>query len=169
MKAVSHIRWMIRKDLPEVLAIENAAFEFPWKEDDFIRCLRQRTCIGMVAEHENRVAGYMVFRLHRTRIQLLNFAVRPDLWRLGIGREMVAKLKKKLSEQRRERLCLEVRESNLDAQLFWRAMGFRAVNIVHHFFNTGEDAFLFRFNVHDRISTQPRLFKNEECCSTDER
>ena len=45
-----HIRWMIRRDMPEVLDIENQAFEFPWTEEDFIRCLRQRNCIGMVAE-----------------------------------------------------------------------------------------------------------------------
>lgn len=40
------IRWMIRKDMPQALAIENAAFSFPWTEDDFIRALRRRNCIG---------------------------------------------------------------------------------------------------------------------------
>jgi len=43
-----HIRWMIRRDMPEVLDIESGSFEFPWSEEDFIRCLRQRNCIGMV-------------------------------------------------------------------------------------------------------------------------
>jgi hypothetical protein len=40
-RANSHIRWMIRRDYAEVLAIEARGFEFPWCEDDFIRCLRQ--------------------------------------------------------------------------------------------------------------------------------
>src|SRR5690606_11527131 len=53
-----HIRWMIRRDMPEVLQIEKASFEFPWYEDDFIRCLRQRNCIGMVAEQGERVVGF---------------------------------------------------------------------------------------------------------------
>ena len=44
-----HIRWMIRRDMVDVLDIESAAFEFPWSEEDFIRCLRQRNCIGMIA------------------------------------------------------------------------------------------------------------------------
>jgi len=47
-----HIRWMIRRDMPEVLEIEDRSFEFSWSEEDFIRCLRQRNCIGMVAEHD---------------------------------------------------------------------------------------------------------------------
>jgi len=72
-----HIRWMIRKDMPEVLEIENSSFEFPWSEDDFIRCLRQRNCIGMVAEHGERVVGFMIYELHKTRLHVLNFAVAP--------------------------------------------------------------------------------------------
>ena len=37
---------------------------------------------------------------------------------------MMSKLMGKLSQQRRSRLLLEVRETNLDAQLFFRAFGF---------------------------------------------
>ena len=70
-----HIRWMIRRDMPEVLAIESENFEFPWLEEDFIRSLRQRNCIGMIAEHDDRVVGFMIYELHKTRIHVLNFAV----------------------------------------------------------------------------------------------
>ena len=76
-----HIRWMIRRDMPEVLDIERAAFEFPWFEEEFIRCLRQRNCIGMVAEHAERVVGFMIYELHKTRLHILNFAVAADLRR----------------------------------------------------------------------------------------
>ena len=44
-----HIRWMIRRDMPEVLQTEQESFEHSWTEEDFLRCLRQRNCIGMVA------------------------------------------------------------------------------------------------------------------------
>jgi [ribosomal protein S18]-alanine N-acetyltransferase len=115
-----HIRWMIRRDMPEVLAIENRSFEFPWSEDDFIRCLRQRNCIGMVAEYDERVVGFMIYELHKNRLHILNFAVRPEFRRQGIGRSMIRKLVGKLSQQRRNRIMLEIRETNLDAQLFFR-------------------------------------------------
>ena len=58
-----HIRWMIRRDMAEVLAIEADSFEYPWSEDDFIRCLRQRNVIGMVAELDDRIVGFMVYEL----------------------------------------------------------------------------------------------------------
>lgn len=141
-----HIRWMIRRDMAEVIAIENESFEFPWSEDDFVRCLRQRNCIGMVAELDDQVVGFMIYELHKNRLHILNFAVAERHRRLGIGSQMVAKLAGKLSDQRRNRILLEVRETNLPAQLFFRQSGFRAVSVLHEFYeDTPEDAYLMQF------------------------
>lgn len=141
-----HIRWMIRRDMAEAIAIETDGFEFPWSEDDFIRCLRQRNCIGMVAEHEDRVVGFMIYELHKTRLHLLNLAVAKDYRRRGAGLQMMAKLTAKLSSQRRTRILLEVRETNLAAQLYFRALGFRAVSVLRDFYDdTTEDAYLMQY------------------------
>ncbi len=140
-----HIRWMIRRDMAEVLDIENRSFEFPWTEEDFIRCLRQRNCIGMVAEYEERVVGFMIYELHKNRLHILNFAVHPDFRRRGVGSQMTAKLAGKLSQQRRNRIQLEVRETNLAAQLFFREAGFRAISVLRDFYeDTVEDAYLMQ-------------------------
>src|SRR5882672_12035331 len=85
------IRWMIRRDMPEVLKIEQESFEFNWTEEDFLACLRQRNCIGMVAEHDNHVVGFMIYELHKTKLHILNFAVAPEWRRIGIGTQMVMK------------------------------------------------------------------------------
>ena len=141
-----HIRWMIRRDMNEVLDIERSAFEFPWFEEEFIRCLRQRNCIGMVAEHAERVVGFMIYELHKTRLHILNFAVAADLRRRGIGRQMIDKLVGKLSSQRRTRISLEVRETNLAAQVFIRSSGFKATSVLHEFYDDSpEDAYLMQF------------------------
>jgi len=137
---------MIRRDLPEVLRIEQESFEFPWTEEEFYRCLRQRNCIGMVAECENRVVGYMVYELCKTRIHLLNFAVAPEHRRRGVGLQMIQKLVGKLSAQGRTRIVLEVRETNLPAQLFFRACQFRAVAVLRNYYaDTPEDAYLMQY------------------------
>ncbi len=149
-----HIRWMIRRDMSEVLQIEENGFEFPWSEDDFMRCLRQRNCIGMVAEHAERVIGFMIYELHKTRLHLLNFSVAQEFRRRSTGRQMLSKLIGKLSTQRRTRILLEVRETNLAAQLFFRKMGFRAVSVMRDFYtDTTEDAYLMQFRY--RPAEQP--------------
>ena len=141
-----HIRWMIRRDMLEVLDTEEESFEFPWLEEDFIRCLRQRNCIGMVAEYEDRVVGFMIYELHKNRIHVLNFAVAVDYRHRGVGSQMVAKLTAKLSSQRRSRIILEVRETNLAAQLFFRENGFRAVSVLRAYYeDTPEDAYLMQY------------------------
>lgn len=149
-----HIRWMIRRDMPEVLRIETGSFEFPWCEDDFIRCLRQRNCIGMVAEYDERVVGFMIYELHKNRLHILNFAVLSEFRRRGVGQSMVRKLVGKLSQQRRNRIMLEIRETNLAAQLFFRDGGFRAISVLRDFYDdTTEDAYLmqYRFSPADEL------------------
>lgn len=141
-----HIRWMIRRDMDDAMEIESESFEFPWSEDDFTRCLRQRNCIGMVAEHDDRIVGFMIYELHKTRLHVLNFAVAREHRRLGVGSQMLEKLVGKLSQQRRSRILLEVRETNLPAQLFFRKCGFRAVSVLRDFYeDTTEDAYLMQF------------------------
>src|SRR3954469_4333396 len=143
-----HIRWMIRRDMPSVLAIEQECFEFPWYEDDFVRCLRQRNCIGMVAEASERVVGFMIYELHKHRLHVLNFAVQEQFRRRGVGSQMAKKLIAKLSHDRRSRVMLEIRETNLSAQLFFRSLGFRAVSVLRQFYeDTPEDAYLMQYRL----------------------
>lgn len=144
-RIVPQIRWMIRRDMPQILEIEARSFQHPWREGDFIHYLRQRNCIGMIAEHNTGVVGYMLYELHRSRLHLLNFAVHPDFRRREIGTAMVRKLAGKLTTERRDRVMLEVRETNLAAQLFFKACGFRAVAVLRDFYeDSAEDAYLMQ-------------------------
>ena len=145
-KTCVHIRWMIRRDMPAVLGIENKSFEFSWNEEDFIRCLRQRNCIGMVAEENDQVVGFMIYELHKNRLHILNFAVADESRRSGVGLAMVSKLLGKLSHERRNRIMLEVRETNLEAQLFFKSIGFKAVSVLRDFYEDSvEDAYLMQY------------------------
>src|SRR6187455_183249 len=137
---------MIRRDMPEVLQIEEDSYDHPWSEEDFLRCLRQRNCIGMVAEQGEKVVGFMIYELHKQKLHILNFAVHPTFRRYHIGSQMVSKLVSKLSSHRRTRITLEVRETNLCAQLFFRAQGFKAVRVMRTYYeDSGEDAFLMQY------------------------
>lgn len=140
-------RWMIRGDMPEVYRIERAAFEIPWSEEDFFGHLRQRNCIGKVAEHDGRVVGYVVYTLHKQHLELLNLAVAPEHKREGVGRSTIEKLKRPLRPECRRWITTLVRETNLDAQLFLRTMGFEAVAVIRdHYAETDEDAYVMEFD-----------------------
>lgn len=161
MRLKVHIRWMIRHDMPEVLAIESECFDHPWTEDDFIKVLRQRNAIGMVAEQPGgAIVGYMIYELHKRKLHVLSFAVHPARQMKGVGRQMIDKLRGKLVEGLRERITLDIRETNLDGQLFFRACGFEAVEVLREFESTGEDAYrmVYRLKPGERaISTDSDL------------
>jgi ribosomal-protein-alanine N-acetyltransferase len=151
-----HVRWMIRRDMAEVLDIEQEAFEFPWSEEDFTRCLRQRNCIGMVAEMAESVVAFMIYELHRSRLHVINFAVRRSHRRLGVGTMLMNRLAGKLTPDRRDRILLEVRERNLPAQLFFRALGYRAISVLKDFYqDTTEDAYLMQYVANGAVVEVP--------------
>jgi ribosomal-protein-alanine N-acetyltransferase len=147
------VRWMIRRDMPEVLQIESESFDLAWQEDDFIACLTKRNCIGMVADHIEHsraydVAGFMIYELHKAKLHVLNFAVAPWARRQDVGTQLIEKLLKKLSQQRRTHLTLDVRESNLPAQLFFQRMGFRAISVERGAYeDTDEAAYRMEYRI----------------------
>lgn len=141
MKAELH--WMTSRHLPQVVAIENESFEFPWWEPDFLRCIRHTPCFGIVAEHRRKVIGYIIYEVLLEKARILNLAVSKDVRRNGIGRQLVDAIQTAARDTGR-RVVLEVRDTNLDAHLFFRAIGFQAVKILPGFYKeTGDDAYGF--------------------------
>ncbi len=142
------IRWLIRRDMPEVLAIEQESFDYSWTEEEFLCILRQRNCIGMVAEIDHEIVGFMIYELHKSNLYVLNFAVAKEYRHQGIGTRMVQRLVDKLSLQRRKEILLEVRERNLSAQLFFKSQNFYAVTVLrNHYDDTSEDAYIMRYQL----------------------
>ena len=136
------MRWLIRRDMPQVLHIEGQSFQSPWTDEDFLFYLCRDCHIGMVAEHQERIVGFMVYEIFRKQIHVLNFAVDPSRRRQSVGSQMVDVLVRKLFQQRREEIILEVRERNLPAQLFFRQQGFLACSVLRKYYSdTTEDAY----------------------------
>lgn len=145
------VRWLIRNDMPQVIQIEEQE-EHSWNHNDFLEVLSHRNCIGMVAGYDlngdrQQLLGYMIYELKFDQLHVLNFVVRQSHRRTGVGTAMVDKLKEKLSQQRRNEIIFDVRETNLDACLFLRVNGFEAVDtMVEHYEDTGEDGLRFMFH-----------------------
>ena len=156
----AHIRWMIRRDMPEIVDIEKLSFEFPWSEEDFTRRLLQRNVIGMVVENpedEDEILGYMIFALNKKSIEVLNFAVHPHDVRSGVGSAMINKLDGKLNQQRRTKIKFTVRETNYIAQKFLSSKGFKAIGVIRDLYDDSpEDAYEFVYDIspkaHDKHS-----------------
>lgn len=142
-KICIHIRWMIRRDMDEVLGIDYRCFPQPWHEEDFIKFLRQRNNIGMVADYADKVVGWMVYSLNKTNLDLARLAVHPGYQRRNIGSALIHKLKSKLHNHR-QKLITTVRETNLPAQHFYSHNDLLAKKVLRNHYDE-EDGYLFQF------------------------
>ncbi len=143
-----HIRQLVNGDAPEVMAIERDAYEFPWSKRDFVICNRQPRCTTMVAEHDDRAIGFIVYDVGKTEFRILNLATAMDYRLNGVATQLVAEIVYKLTPLRRTDIITEIRETNLPAQLFFRRQGFRVVAILRdYYFDTPEDAYSMRYRI----------------------
>lgn len=130
-----------RLDKKEILDIENKSFEFPYEEDDFMDTFRFGRALGGIYRQDKKINGFIIYEFRRKSVYLWNLAVHPDHRRQGIGASLVNKLVRNASSLR-DRIIIEIRETNLPAQLFLRKQGFKATKILKNFYDeTPEDAY----------------------------
>ena len=133
--------------MPEVIRISQAT-NHPWSEEQFLRNLRQRNCIGMVAECGEEMVGYMLYELGKRHLEILNFAVSPKWQSQGIGYQMLERLKSKLSSHRRTKLLFYVPEDCLDMQIMLKKSFFQATSVIRNYFEDKNlDAYKFIYRL----------------------
>lgn len=137
-------RWAIARDLPKMAAIDALCFPDPWSAEDFRLTLHQKNVVGLVmhplTEYDNPI-GYILYELNRAVVTILNLAVHPSHRRQGIAGSVIRKLQ---TRPRYKPIEAFVHEENLDAQLFFKACGFVAVDVWQHYYeDDGRDAYQF--------------------------
>lgn len=142
-------RWMIRRDMPEIVAIESLSFSQPWDEDEFLSQLRNAKMIGKVVELDEKIVGFVIYQLRKTSLEIVNIAVHPDHRRTGIGRQMLADLfGKLLRTKHRNRVFIHVPETMVGTQMWLKACEYRADKVVRDLYDDmDDDAYRFVRNV----------------------
>ena len=134
---------MIPADLDQVMAIERASFPFPWSTRFFLEELRVECARSLVVEIGTRVVGYVLFWLLPDEIDVHNVAVHSEFRRRGIGRVLLEQVVEQGRERQLSQVTLEVRESNIPAQMLYRSMGFTHTGVRKGYYaDNGEDALI---------------------------
>lgn len=141
------VRWLIRRDMPEVTKIEAESYECLMGDEGVVQYLRSEKCIGMVAEVGHDILGFMLYELHKDSIRVVRLAVDPKHRGHGAGSAMVQRLIDKLSQQRRSEVVIEVPESALTAQVWLRKREFRHIGTQSDHYDNGESMYLMRYTL----------------------
>lgn len=143
-------RWMLRADFKEVLQIEKDSYPNPWDEEELSNYLRANNSVGRSLIYRPSptesgvVIGYVVYSLFRDTVVIRNLTIHEDFREFGMGTKLVEEIKRRRG--RRNMVTVSVSERNLEAQLFFRSVGFFCTNIEKNSFSdTDSDAYVMEF------------------------
>lgn len=134
IRSTPTIRHMRAIDATTLAEIDRADSTDPWTPDDFDACHEAPDCVVQVAEVAGKALGFLAVEIHEDRLRILNIGVSPKRRRRGIGTALVESLERKLRQGGWQCITLEIRESNLAAQLFFRECGFTATGVLKDYF-----------------------------------
>ena len=140
------IRPMHELDVPVIVAIERAAYQFPWSEGIFRDCLRVGY-VCRVVDVAGDTAGYGIMSVGAGEAHILNVCIREDYRSRGFARRVLLYLLERARASGMREAFLEVRPSNVAAARLYESMGFEQVGVRRGYYQaTGgrEDAAVLR-------------------------
>ena len=151
------IRTMTEPDVLSVVAIERAAYQFPWSEGIFRDCLRvgyvcRVVCVG------DEVIAYGVMSVGAGEAHILNLCVNAHFRCRGVGRQLLAYLVDRARASGMAEAFLEVRPSNTAAIRLYQSLGFDQVGIRRGYYQAvggREDAAVLKLALPSRRTRTP--------------
>ena len=144
---------MTQAHLDAVMAIENAAYPFPWSRGNFVDSIVAGYPARVLLDARGTMLGYFVAMAGVDEMHLLNITVAPAAQSRGHARHMLAALVRLSIEQAARELWLEVRLSNTRARSIYERLGFVEVGIRKGYYPAGfarrEDAAVMTLKLHD--------------------
>jgi ribosomal-protein-alanine N-acetyltransferase len=140
------IRPMHELDIPMVVAVEKAAYQFPWSEGIFRDCLRVGY-VCRVIDVAGDLAGYGIMSVGAGEAHILNVCVRGEYRCRGFARKTLLYLLDRAQSAGVKEAYLEVRPSNVAAARLYHSLGFEQVGIRRGYYQAllgREDACVLR-------------------------
>ena len=118
---------LLPRHISQIARIEQLCFSDPWSEAVLESELEAPLARYFVYEEDGQVLGYIGTRMIFDTCEIANVAVDPAHRRKGIAQTLYRALEAECRETGIVQLDLEVRESNVGAQEFYRICGFTVV------------------------------------------
>ncbi len=113
-----------RRDAEAVTQVHERSFSHPWTAADFARFADAPECHGLVAWHDNAVAGFIVISIAGGDSEVLTIAIDPAWRRRGVAAKLLERVMADAAERGAEALFLEVGVRNEAARALYKRMGF---------------------------------------------
>lgn len=146
------INYLKKEDIEEVVEIEKKLLLETIGVEMLQNELHNKYAHFFVAKDANTVVGYIGGWIIDTTCDMINFVVKEEYQRMGIGSKLYLTLENKTKELNASEILLEVRKSNLKAQKFYEKFGFKEIFVRSKYYKNGEDALILRKELYEDTS-----------------
>ncbi|NMA93335.1 MAG: ribosomal protein S18-alanine N-acetyltransferase [Clostridiales bacterium] len=139
------IRRACEADIDRIAQLETICFDDSWSREMVAAELRgtNPSVCYLVVEGEE-ILGYAMIWFVPPEGEICNLAVHPDFRRRGLASLLMEAILCESAERGVDKLSLEVRESNAEAQALYSKFGFKIAGRRPEYYRDGEDAFVMR-------------------------
>lgn len=138
------IREAHNQDIDQLVAIEELCYDQPWPREAFEEEIeREDVGIGMVAEDEGLVVGFLTGMAVVDEFHMHNLAVHPDFRGRGVARGLLKAAESLCRQRDFRRILLEVREDNEAARNLYLGLGFEAAGARKDYYGPGQNAYIY--------------------------
>jgi len=134
---------MQRRDIREIMPIENAVYPKPWTEkvfQDEIEMMHRNHRLYLVARVGRELVGYCGLLFSGDDAHITNVAVDPKWQGRGVATEIMLDLSLLARDRGCTAMTLEVRHTNAAAQNLYRQFGFVPAGVRKRYYENTDDA-----------------------------
>ncbi len=125
---------MEEEDVEKVLQIERTVFSNPWPALAFLSELRVPVSRSFVLEESGKLIGYIIYRVVKEEMHVLNIAIRPDWQGKGYGKRLMKWAMERERKEGVKYVTLEVRKSNIKAIRLYEKLGFQKLRVIKNYY-----------------------------------
>ena len=115
-------------DVEHLMPIENACHSHPWNEKLFKSCISGHYFAEYVKTKDKTIAGFYVAQCVAGESTLMDICVTPSLQGQGFGKLLLQRFIAQAQAKGAQQHFLEVRASNLSAQMLYINHGFSEIS-----------------------------------------
>jgi [ribosomal protein S18]-alanine N-acetyltransferase len=160
---VLHLRGVERSDLDALFALDQECFPpgIAYSRANLRFYLSHPRSLSIIAEDDSTkvILGFIIaetYLEHARRIgHIITIDVAPSERRKGLGRTLMQAMLDRLNSARTAMLRLEVAIDNIDAQTFYRSLGFSQTGRIRGFYPGRLDALVMEKSVSPGSDSEP--------------
>ncbi|HWP83564.1 MAG TPA: ribosomal protein S18-alanine N-acetyltransferase [Terriglobia bacterium] len=132
------------RDFPRLCELDRLCFPpgIAYDPQEIAAALLQPRTFCIVAEHKERVVGFVLAHARRGTGHIITIDLHPDIRRRGVGSRLMELAELRMRQHGARRATLEVAADNEAAMAFYRARGYGVQRLLRRYYRNGTDAYL---------------------------